>query len=634
MKTSSTLLAYAFCGLLIALPTTLAIPMLARPKPPKSPDDSKLFQKKLSKDNQILHALDRLTFGPRPGDVARLKRIGLKKWIFEQLHPDRMDENPVLEAHLKALESLRMTPLEAVQHYPTPQMIRAIANGKQPMPDDLLLRASVERLVARYKVKQAEAAGTGGAAVARDANADPEPLRPLEEVLNPAELEIVRGKDADRKRQLLDSMPPDRIEDMLVAMPPKLRNQLFAPAPPAIRREIFLLNGPQQVVAYDLLDSKMLRAVESNRQLAEELDDFWFNHFNVYYEKGSDRFLIPQYEREAIRPNVLGQFRDLLEATAKSPAMLFFLDNFESVRPDLDANDTKRKVKRGLNENYGRELMELHTLGVNGGYTQKDVTEVARCFTGWTIQEPRKGGNFFYNDKLHDKGQKIVLGHVIAAGGGMEDGEQVLDILARHPSTAHFISKELAQRFVADNPPEALVNRMAQTFLSTNGSIREVMKTMLDSKEFWSEGAYRAKVKSPFEMVASAARALDANVIDAWALANQVGTLGEPLYRKLEPTGYSNLNSEWVNSASLLGRMNFALQLAQNHVESVKVDVSRFGDDPNQVAKALMFRGMSPQTREAIDKALRENADSKQDKQKTPALVAALVIGSPDFQKR
>jgi len=217
---------------------------------------------------------------------------------------------------------------------------------------------------------------------------------------------------------------------------------------------------------------------------------------------------------------------------------------------------------------------------------------------------------------------------VIAAGGGMEDGEQVLDILARHPSTAHFISKELAQRFVADNPPEALVNRMAQTFLASGGSIREVMKTMLNSKEFWSEGAYRAKVKSPFEMVASSARALDANVTDGWALANQVGKLGEPLYRKLEPTGYSNLNAEWVNSASLLGRMNFALQLAQNQVESVKVNVSRFGDDPSEVAKALMFRAMSKETRAAIDKALEDN------KQKNPALVAALVIGSPDFQKR
>ena len=618
MKTSSTFLAPLLCGALLLLPAA------AKPKKIKPADENKLFQKKLSKDDQILHALDRLTFGPRPGDVARLKKIGLKKWMFEQLHPDRMDENPALEAQLQALESLRMTPLETVQHYPTPQMIRAIAQGKQPMPDDLLLRASIERFLVRYKTKLAQASNTP---ILPDLKEDLDPIRPLEDVLTPAELVVLRSGKAEQKGELLQSMPPDKIEDMLVAMTQRQRLQLFPPASRTVRREIFLLNGPQQVVAYDLLDSKMLRAVESTRQLAEELDDFWFNHFNVFYEKGSDRFLIPQYEREAIRPHVLGQFRDLLEATAKSPAMLFFLDNSESVRPDLDANDKKRKVKRGLNENYGRELMELHTLGVNGGYTQKDVTEVARCFTGWTILEPRKGGTFVYNDKLHDKGEKIVLGHVIPAGGGMEDGEQVLDILATHPSTAHFISQELAQRFVADNPPEALVNKMAQAFLSTNGSIREVMKTMLNSKEFWSEGAYRAKVKSPFEMVASAARALDANVVDGWALANQVGHLGEPLYRKLEPTGYSNLNAEWVNSASLLGRMNFALQLAQNHVESVKVDVARFGDDPSEVAKALMFRSMSPQTRQAIDKAL-------EDKKRNPALVAALIIGSPDFQKK
>ncbi len=618
MKTSSTFLAPVLCGILLSLPVA------AKPKKIKPADENKLFQKKLSKDQQILHALDRLTFGPRPGDVERVKKIGLKKWIFEQLHPDRMDENPALEARLQALESLRMTPLETVQHYPTPQMIRAIALGKQPMPDDPLLRASVQRLLIRYKTRLAQASATP---IVPDFKEDLEPIRPLEDVLTPSELVIVRSGKGEQKSELLESMPQDKLEDMLIAMNQRQRTQLFGAAPVPIRREIFLLNSPQQVVSYDLVDSKMLRAIESTRQLAEELDDFWFNHFNVFYEKGADRFLIPQYEREAIRPHVLGQFRDLLEATAKSPAMLFFLDNSESVRPDLDANDKKRKVKRGLNENYGRELMELHTLGVNGGYTQKDVTEVARCFTGWTILEPRKGGTFFYNDKLHDKGEKIVLGHVIAAGGGMEDGEQVLDILARHPSTAHFISRELAQRFVADNPPDALVNRMAETFLSTNGSIREVMKTMLNSKEFWSEGAYRAKVKSPFEMVASAARALDANVIDGWALASQVGHLGEPLYRKLEPTGYSNLNAEWVNSASLLGRMNFALQLAQNHVESVKVDVARFGDDPSEVAKALMFRSMSPQTREAIDKAL-------EDKKRNPALVAALIIGSPDFQKK
>jgi uncharacterized protein (DUF1800 family) len=623
MKTSSTFLAGILtCGILLMLPA------VSGGKTRKPTDDAKLqaklFQKKLSKDQQVLHALDRLTFGPRPGDVERVKKIGLKKWIFEQLHPDRMDENPALEAHLQALESLRMTPLETVQHYPTPQMIRAIARGKQPLPEDPLLRASIQRLLIRYKTRLAQASTTPAPP---DLKEDLEPIRPLEDVLTPAELAIVRSGKGEQKSELLESMPRDKLEDMLIAMNQRQRTQLFGAAPVPIRREIFLLNSPQQVVSYDLVDSKMLRAIESTRQLAEELDDFWFNHFNVFYEKGADRFLIPQYEREAIRPHVLGQFRDLLEATAKSPAMLFFLDNAESVRPDLDTNDKKRKVKRGLNENYGRELMELHTLGVNGGYTQKDVTEVARCFTGWTILEPRKGGGFFYNDKLHDKGEKIVLGHVIAAGGGIEDGEQVLDILARHPSTAHFISRELAERFVADNPPDALVNRMAQTFLSTNGSIREVMKTMLNSKEFWSEGAYRAKVKSPFEMVASAARALDANVIDGWALANQVGHLGEPLYRKLEPTGYSNLNAEWVNSASLLGRMNFALQLAQNHVESVKVNVARFGDDPSEVAKALMFRSMSPQTREAIDKAL-------EDKKRNPALVAALIIGSPDFQKK
>src|ERR1700677_1508090 len=623
MKTSSTFLAPILCAALLCLPAA------AKPKKPKPADDDKLFQKKLSKDDQILHALDSLTFGPRPGDVARVKKIGLKKWIFEQLHPDRMDENPVLQARLQALESLRMTPLEAVQHYPPPQMIRAIAQGKQPLPDDLLLRASVERFLVRYKTRIAQGSTTpAGTPAPPEIKEDLEPMRSLEDVLTPVELGIVRTGNGEKKRELLESMPQERIEDMLIAMTQKQRLQLFGPASSTVRREIFLLNGPQQVVAYDLLDSKMLRAVESNRQLAEELDDFWFNHFNVFYVKGADRFLIPQYEREAIRPHVLGQFRDLLEATAKSPAMLFFLDNFESVRPDLDANNKKRKVKRGLNENYGRELMELHTLGVNGGYTQKDVTEVARCFTGWTIQEPRKGGSFFYNDKLHDKGEKIVLGHVIAAGGGMEDGEQVLDILSRHPSTAHFISKELAQRFVADNPPESLVDRMAQTFLSTNGSIREVMKTMLNSKEFWSEGAYRATVKSPFERVLSSARALDANVIDGWGLANEVKTLGEPLYRKLEPTGYSNLNAEWENSASLLGRMNFALQLAQSDVTSVKVDVARFGGDPSEVAKALMFRAMSPETRAAIDRALQDN------KQKNPALVAALVIGSPDFQKR
>ena len=592
---------------------------------------AKLFQKKLTVDQQVLHALDRLTFGPRPGDVDAVKRMGVKKWVELQLNPDRIRESADLEAKLEPLESLRMTPLEAVEHYPGPQMIVAIAQGRQPMPDDPVLRASIERLMLRFKFQQKiekKSAGSPASGPVFDPNADLEPVKRLNEVLTTDELLIMKGGSPEQKRALFERMPPERLEEMLIALPRPQRQQLVPIVPTAARRTIMLLNAPQQVVAFDLLDAKLLRAIESNRQLAEVMDDFWFNHFNVFYDKGSDRFSIPDYERQAIRPYVLGRFRDLLEATAKSPAMLFYLDNFQSVRPDIDTNDTRRKVKRGLNENYGRELMELHTLGVNGGYTQKDVTEVARCFTGWTLFEPRRGGGFLYNDKLHDKGEKIVLGHVIPAGGGMDDGEKVLDILATHPSTAHFISKELAERFVADNPPESLIEKMAATFTQTDGDIRQVMETMLTSREFWSQGAYQAKVKTPFEMVVSSVRALGANVSDAFALANQVDHLGEPLYRKLEPTGYSNLNSDWVNSSALLARMNFALQLAENHLPGVKVDPARFGDQPVSAAKTLLGRGASPQTQNGIQKAL------SQQKQKTPGLVAGLVIGSPDFQRR
>ncbi|MDP8978976.1 MAG: DUF1800 domain-containing protein [Acidobacteriota bacterium] len=589
-----------------------------------STPESRLFGKKLNKDQQILHALDRLSFGPRPGDLEKVRSLGLKKWIDLQLHPERIPETPALESRIAPLESLRMSPQETVQHYPPPQMIKAIADGRQPLPDDPLLRASVQRLIARYKVNKGQAKADDKA----DPNADLEPAKSLDDVLTADEQKTLRTGTLPQKRDLLASMPADKLEEAVVALPRGLRQQLMVAAPPDIRRKLLLMNAPQQVVAYDLLEAKLLRAIYSNRQLAEELDDFWFNHFNVFYDKGADRFLIPSYEREAIRPNVLGHFRDLLETTAKSPAMLFYLDNFQSVRADIDAKAKNVKRKRGLNENYARELMELHTLGVDGGYTQKDIIEVARCFTGWTIAEPRKGGAFFFNERVHDKGEKLVLGHVIPAGGGIEDGEKVLDILTHHPSTARYISKELAQRFVADNPPQSLVDHMAQTFLKSNGDIRDVMKTMLESKEFWSEGAYRAKVKTPFEMVASSVRALDGEVDDAFALANQVGQLGEPLYRKQEPTGYSNLNSEWVNSAALLGRMNFALALAQNKIPGVKIDQTRFNADPADVARALLFTDATPSTRAAIDKALEDKKD------KTPAFLAGLVIGSPDFQRR
>jgi uncharacterized protein (DUF1800 family) len=330
------------------------------------------------------------------------------------------------------------------------------------------------------------------------------------------------------------------------------------------------------MVARDLAEGKLLRAIYSNRQLEEVLTDFWYNHFNVFIDKGADRYLVTAYERDAIRPHVLGKFRDLLEATAKSPAMLFYLDNWESVAPNPSPGRPGAAQRRGLNENYGRELLELHTLGVDGGYSQKDVTEVARCFTGWSITRPQLGGGFNFNAKAHDQGEKLVLGQKIHAGG-IEDGEKVLDLLAHHPSTAHFISRKLAQRFVADDPPATLVDRMAQTFLKTDGDLRAVMKTLFESKEFWSTGAYRSKMKSPLELVASAVRAGNGDVDYARSLADLVAQMGEPLFRKLEPTGYSNSGKDWLNSAGLVARMNFAVNLADNKVAGVKVEASATG---------------------------------------------------------
>jgi uncharacterized protein (DUF1800 family) len=387
--------------------------------------------------------------------------------------------------------------------------------------------------------------------------------------------------------------------------------------------------APMQVLQHDLWESKIYRAVYSNRQLQEVLTDFWFNHFNVYMDKGADRYLTTAYERDAIRPHVLGKFHDLLVATAQSPAMLFYLDNWQSVSPNAGVRGPRKS--RGLNENYARELMELHTLGVDGGYTQKDVTEVARCFTGWTLRDPRRGGGFEFNARMHDNGEKTVLGVKIPAGGGQSDGFMVLDILSRHPSTARFVSRKLAQRFVSDQPPAALVERMAQTFQKTEGDIREVMRTMLASPEFWSPGVYRVKMKLPLEMVVSALRATDAQVDFAYGIADQIAKLGQPLYRKVEPTGYPNSGEEWGTSADLLGRMNFALALTQNKIPGVRVDRARFAQegkgDLKTVAEQILAADLSPSTRAAIEA-------QEQAKEPTPALLAGLVLGSPDFQKR
>jgi uncharacterized protein (DUF1800 family) len=355
-----------------------------------------------------------------------------------------------------------------------------------------------------------------------------------------------------------------------------------------------------------LASDKLLRAMYSERQLQEVLVDFWFNHFNVYAGKGRTAEYLPQYERDVIRPHVFDHFRELLEADAKSPAMLFYLDNWLSADPnaaqrlaDMRAQRTQiqnqrrlgrrgffggfppspplppkqpaapnngKKKERGLNENYGRELLELHTLGVDGGYTQKDVIEVARAFTGWTID---RDGNFRFVPALHDAGEKIVLGHTIKAGGGIDDGEKVLDIIASHPSTAHHISFELAERLVSDEPPPALVDRAAARFRETNGDLREVVKTIVTSPEFVAPAVRDAKFKTPFELVVSAVRTTGATVSDARAFVQTLQQLGEPLYMCQPPTGYHDTADAWVSAGGLVTRMNFATRLASGNMPGV-----------------------------------------------------------------
>jgi uncharacterized protein (DUF1800 family) len=429
----------------------------------------------LTPEQQVVHVLDRLGYGPRPGEVERVRAAGLATWIERQLEPGRIPD----EAVERALEAFRVLPLTAAELY---------RDYPQARPQD----------VQRFQA--------GG--------------------MTPQEIREV--------------FPPDR-----------------RPA----------------VITAQLQAAKLTRAVLSERQLQEVMVDFWLNHFNVYSAKGPVRWMVPDYERQALRPHALGRFRDLVVATA-------------------------------LNENYARELMELHTLGVDGGYTQQDVIEVARCFTGWTIERPQEGGGFLFRLVTHDRGEKRVLGTVIPAGGGQGDGLAVIDLLVHHPSTARFISTKLIRRFVSDEPPPALVERAARTFRATEGDIRAVLVTIFTAPEFLSAEAYHAKVKTPLEVVASAARVLGARLDSppdapasgraalaggAAALARQVAALGEPLYEAQPPTGHPDVAAAWVSAGALLSRMNFALALAHNRLPGARVDLAPFldGVDRRQPAQVL-----------------------------------------------
>ncbi len=573
---------------------------------------------KLTEEQKAIHLLDRLSFGPRPGDVERVGKMGWEKYLDQQLYPDKIADEIVAQK-LQPLETLTMSNEQIAKVYePPPQVIQQLREKFAPPS------ASTDEMKAEGK-------------------------------------------------------PPAQLGDALND-PAKRREYAKALADLGYK--------PRQIPVTELQTAKILRAVYSERQMQEVLTDFWFNHFNVYAQKGVDRILMTSYERDVIRPNVLGKFEDLLLATAKSPAMLFYLDNWLSASPNAKLPDlnqlrqmrpnqppnrpgagnfgnnrqlrrqekqeakqeTKMEEKmaqpqqpgrrgRGINENYAREIMELHTLSVDGGYSQKDVQEVARCFTGWTLRQPRQGGGFYYAPFMHDDGEKVVLGNKIAAGGGQKDGEAVIKMLAKHPSTAKFIATKLARKFVTDDPPPALIDRLSQSFLKTDGDLRAVYKTLFTSPEFWAVENYRAKIKTPFEMTVSAVRALGADTNGTPQFHRWIQQMGEGLYLAQPPTGYADKAENWVNTGALLERMNFSLALSSNRVPGSRVNFAPElkAAKPNEVAdyfiKHILHGNISPQTRATLDKTLAD-ATITSNNGTDVAKIAALILGSPEFQRQ
>lgn len=619
---------------------------------------------KLSEQQRALHALNRLTFGPRPGDLQKVMAVGVDDWVEQQLHPDEIN-NSALDAKLNPFRTLRMQTRDLVQTFPTNNMVRAVADGKAPMPTDPTKRAIYEVQVSmlQEQQRQVQLAKEGKAP---DADAKAKIDKQNRDNVS-AEADKVLSVAKEKRVEAILAMAPDERRLFVTYLQGPQRDRLLADFSPDQRELFVAMSAPLSVVTSALQQAKLLRAVYSERQLQEVMTDFWLNHFNVYLYKDSDQYLVTAYERDVIRPRALGKFKDLLVATAQSPAMLFYLDNWLSEGPQSPAAVAANKGKTGqagagLNENYGRELMELHTLSVNGGYSQHDVTELARVLTGWTLQPLEQGAAYQFDPRKHDPGDKVVLGHTISENG-MNEGMQVLDILAHHPNTAKFISKKLAMRFVADDPPPALVDRMTQKFLATDGDIREVLRTMLKSPEFWSPKAYRAKVKTPFEFIVSSLRATGTDVTNPGPLLGTLNKMGMPLYQMVPPTGYSMLESTWMSSEALIDRLNYALALSNGQIGGTTFDAGRLlalgtlssrgfphanpqrGSDSDEgqetalllLENALLNGEVSAATQQVIRKELDDPqvaAHALDDPKRTLGSMTALLLGSPEFQHR
>lgn len=500
----------------------------------------------LTEQQAAAHLLSRFTYGAKEGDIEELTKMGLEKWLDKQLNGDLKDAD--LEQRLAQFDAINLTNTEVENVFPRQAQIIRFA-----VRDGFIHKDSVNQ----------------------------------------------QNTKAYR-------------DTLSVYMQSKGLK-------------------PQQELYRQFINQKILRATYSNNQLRELLTEFWFNHFNVSLSKPQCAAYVPSFERDIIRPNVFGKFENLLLETAKSPAMLMYLDNFTSTGSNtlIDERGNEitapkpnakpkapQKNRQGLNENYAREVMELHSLGVDGGYSQSDVTQAARILTGWTLApmgddgygKPMKNivdrlgeenmrkrgfvhdGDFLFAMNKHDNGEKTVLGRKFPAGGGYEEGVELLKMLAHHKSTANFISKKLAIRFVSDQPAKALVDKMAKTFLSSNGDIKEVLITMVNAPEFWSKNALREKTKSPFELAISAVRSLDANVNQPYQLFSWINKMGQKIYYYQAPTGFPDRGQYWINTGSLLNRMNFGLALASKKIPGITFDLAALNDnhEPESAEAALM----------------------------------------------